>query len=182
MRSGLGYQDLAGSSVDSLQHGRHPYDRSFYGWLVWGDGVFGARMQTADATPGPTDSITTRVWNREHFEEDQIHSQVDDLGVARDPRLCAPRSYPSISIWAEPRVRPAGCAWVSGTAIRSFGARSHGVLVKLNNVEIGTGALAAEQFPRFLLFDFPFTNARPGLNTLNVSLLPDTTVLAGPNS
>lgn len=76
-----GYEDLADPAVtDSLAYFEHPYDRNQYAWLVWG-GAFGRRMQAASAAaPEPLgDPLVTRVWHREHLEQNRTFARFDDL-------------------------------------------------------------------------------------------------------
>jgi len=76
-----GYEDLADSAVtDSLAYFEHPYDRNQYAWLVWG-GAFGRRMQVVSAAaPEPIgDPLVTRVWHREHLEQNRTFARFDDL-------------------------------------------------------------------------------------------------------
>ncbi len=74
-----GWDDLAGVA-DSLAYSQHPYDRFEYGWLVWG-GAPGLRMESRSASaPEPvTDPLVTRVWHREHLEEDHAFVDFGDL-------------------------------------------------------------------------------------------------------
>lgn len=74
-----GWDDLAGPA-DSLAYSEHPYDRSNYAWLDWG-GSAGLRMQQRSvALPAPPqDPVVTRVWHREHREQDLFFAGVGDL-------------------------------------------------------------------------------------------------------
>jgi hypothetical protein len=74
-----GWDDLAGVA-DSLAHSQHPYDRFDYGWLVWG-GAPGLRMETrsVSAPEALTDPLVTRIWHREHREEDRLFVSLGDL-------------------------------------------------------------------------------------------------------
>jgi len=73
-----GWEDLGGTSADSLAWFTHPYDRDRYAWLVWG-GTFGRRVAAVDAAPLPTDALVSRTWSRVHLEEDHDFDAVDDL-------------------------------------------------------------------------------------------------------
>ena len=74
-----GWDDLAGAA-DSLAHSQHPYDRYDYGWMVWG-GAPGRRMQarSVSAAQPISDPLVTRVWHREHREEDRLSVPIGDL-------------------------------------------------------------------------------------------------------
>jgi hypothetical protein len=86
-----GYEDLAGTSNDSLAYFRHPYDKSNYGWLTW-DGDFGLRMTSQDvSTPDTTTAPRVdRVWHREHLEQDAAFDALDDLWYWEEVRDTRP--------------------------------------------------------------------------------------------
>jgi hypothetical protein len=87
-----GWEDLAGTSPDSLAYFRHPYDRSAYMWLEW-NGVFGQRWTETDATPpGATDGDVSRLWQRVHQEQDTDFDVVDDLWYWKEIRDTSPVS------------------------------------------------------------------------------------------
>ncbi len=85
-----GYEIDSEATVDSLAYFRHPFDRNQYAWLVWGDGVFGARMSSVVTPSVPGDSVVTTVTNRTHVEQDLDFARIDDLWIWQEIRDTRP--------------------------------------------------------------------------------------------
>ena len=166
-----GYEDVAGTSADSLTWFRHPYDKNAYAWLTWG-GEFGQRMATESASvPGGSGApIIGRNWHRQHHEEDLSYSATDDLWYWEEVRAArAVTKSISVGLAGEPTAATT-MHLLLGSAPGSGG--QHQIEVLVNNVLVGTANFGAGVFGRRFVYPVTLQN---GANTLLLRTGPDDT-------
>lgn len=72
-----GYADPA--DLQNLSYARHPYDRFDFAWLEWG-AAFGTRISVRSVVvPSPSTTPVVLARHRQHFEEDRVFGDVEDL-------------------------------------------------------------------------------------------------------
>ena len=163
-----GWEDLAGTSADSLAWFANPYQRDQYAWLVWG-GEFGRRVAVANAGPTGSETVVTRTWSRAHREEDLNFDDVDDMWYWEAVRDNRPLSQSVL-------LDLGGESGVAGTVRVKLGfgepTGGHAVDVRWNSTALGPAQFSQNGRTVGTWFEFPGAVLLPA-NTLALSIRPN---------